>query len=355
MRGIKRILLAVKLCRCPGYDSRVVPWRKKQQMSHHDLLCLSYLKHGPSKNRIEPLEIRTYTSNMKNVDWQDLNFFLAVARTGSLSGAAVHLLSSPATVGRRILALEQAMARQLFVRKQTGYDLTQDGSTLLVKVKAMEAGARPVLDWLNGDAARPVVRISAGTWTAQFLCANIGRLWQADDPFGLAFMTTERRLDIGHREADIGLRSHPSDGINLATRRTGAVAHGVFRARNLPAARHGDWVSILPEDATTAATRWANEQPGLRIAGWANSPRTLRDMILAGVGQGVLPCFAGDLDPDLERVGPPLSELDQEQWLVMHNDDRHRPDVRRVLDRLGALLDDHAPLFQGARPMGNPA
>src|SRR5919106_2322536 len=63
-------------------------------------------------------------SLMKNMDWNDLRIFVRVARGGGLSAAAAELGSSPATVGRRMLALEQILARPLFVRRQTGYELT---------------------------------------------------------------------------------------------------------------------------------------------------------------------------------------------------------------------------------------
>jgi hypothetical protein len=69
---------------------------------------------------------------------------------------------------------------------------------------------------------------------------------------------------------------------------------------------------------------------GIVIAAWANTPRTLHDLIRAGVGKGLLPCFAGDRDPLLERAGEPVAELAESQWTVMHNDDRHRADVRTV-------------------------
>jgi DNA-binding transcriptional LysR family regulator len=78
----------------------------------------------------------------------------------------------------------------------------------------------------------------------------------------------------------------------------------------------------------------------------------VNDLIRAGVANGILPCLAGDRDPDLERAGEEIAELRESQWLVMHNDDRHRPDVRTVIDRMVALVTAHAALFAGERPMG---
>jgi len=289
---------------------------------------------------------------MKNLSWDDLQFFAAVARGGSLSAAAEALGSSPATVGRRMVALEQAVGRPLFVRRQTGYELTPDGRVLHEKALAMEASAQAIDDWLEADGQRSVVRISAGTWTANFFAANFAKLWTPDDPFRIAFKTTEAKLDIAHREIDIGIRNAQPESPNLAARRTVEVAQAPFRARNHPAPGREEWVVISPDALSTRSSRWVAEQPGLVVSAWANTPRTLYDLIRAGVGKGVLPCFAGDRDPLLERAGEEIVELREAQWIVMHNDDRHRADVRTVIDRIVALVTKHAALFAGERPMG---
>jgi len=289
---------------------------------------------------------------MKKLSWDDLQFFAAVARGGGLSAAAQRLGSSPATVGRRMLALEQAVGRPLFVRRQTGYELTPDGLVLRDKALAMEASAQAINDWLESDGRRSVVRISAGTWTANFFAANFSKLWTPDDPFRIAFKTTEARLDIAHREIEIGIRNAPPDRPYLAGRRTVPVAYAPFRARNHPNPGREEWVVIPPEDSATPSARWVNAQTGIVVAAWANTPRTLYDLIRAGVGRGILPCFAGDRDPLLERAGDEIADLREWQWIVMHNDDRHRSDVRTVIDRVVALATAHAPLFAGERPVG---
>ena len=287
---------------------------------------------------------------MKNIDWGDLRFFVAVAKAGSLSGAAAALNSSAATAGRRMVALEQTLGRPLFVRQQTGYQLTTDGRVLLDKALAMESGAQSIRDWLATDGARSMVRISAGTGTANFLAANFAKLWTPDDPFRIAFKTTEAKLDIAHREVEIGVRNIRPESPNLAARRTVTVAQAPFRARTHPSI--DQWVAITPEDASTRSARWVHEQPGVVVA-WANTARTLHELVRTGVGIGLLPCFVGDRDPLLERAGDTIDELSSHQWLVMHNDDRHRSDVRTVVERLVTLSEKHRALFAGARPFAD--
>ena len=101
---------------------------------------------------------------MKNIGWDAYQIFLAVARHGGLTGAARAERLSPATVGRRILELEQAIGRQLFVRSQTGYRLTSDGAALLEQLGAMESTARRVDAWRRHSEGQSVVRLMLGTW-----------------------------------------------------------------------------------------------------------------------------------------------------------------------------------------------
>ena len=58
------------------------------------------------------------------MEWDDFKYFLAVARSGSLTGAARVLKTSAATACRLFLALEGPLGARLFYRAQTGYALT---------------------------------------------------------------------------------------------------------------------------------------------------------------------------------------------------------------------------------------
>ena len=68
---------------------------------------------------------------MGDVDWNDLTYFLAVARDGSTLAAAKTLRVSQTTVARRIAVLEEALGLSLFHRRQAGYALTPTGEDLL--------------------------------------------------------------------------------------------------------------------------------------------------------------------------------------------------------------------------------
>ncbi|AUH32478.1 LysR family transcriptional regulator [Paracoccus tegillarcae] len=287
---------------------------------------------------------------MKDVGWDDLHVFFHVAEAGGLSGAARALGLSAPTVGRRMLALEQQTGQALFERAQTGYSLTPAGQALLKKVRAMQAAARPVQDFLSAQRDRPIIRLSAGTATAMFLADKFGALSRSGDNFRLNFVTSEAVLDIAHREIDLGIRNRPAEGGNLASRKLGVLRFAPYRSWSVPRPELLDWVAMDPVYARHPAARWLHDQD-LPIAVRANSVATVHALINAGAGIGVMPCMIADCDPALSRAGPIIDDLTEEQHLVMHDDDRHLPHIRCLIDRIVAVYDDNADLLAGARPL----
>lgn len=287
---------------------------------------------------------------MKSIPWDAYQLFLAVARQGGLSAAAELTGLSPATLGRRMVELEQALGRVLFVRSQTGYALTPDGSQLLEHVSELEAGSRKVEQWREGAAGQTLVRITLGTWNAWLISENIQQIRTERDDFRIALFVAEQRARLSHRESDIAMRAFEPDEPNLASIAAGEVAYAAYRARNRDWLGRDPWLAVDPDNAVSAYLRWPHEEKAERIATTVNRPRTLYDLVRAGAGTGVLPCFVGDLDPGLERVGDEIGALRHRQWIVMNNDDRHRRDIRTVVERLAKLLKSRRDIFAGKRP-----
>ena len=68
---------------------------------------------------------------MHSTDWEQMPYFLAVARMGSLRAAAEELNATHGTVNRRVRALETALGVQLFARTRSGLQPTRAGRSLL--------------------------------------------------------------------------------------------------------------------------------------------------------------------------------------------------------------------------------
>ena len=281
------------------------------------------------------------------IDWEELRLFLAVARGAGLNAAARQTGTSAPTLGRRMNALERRLDRQLFTRSQSGYEMTEAGQALYQYAQEMEAAARGIDRWRDATPRR-LVRISAGSWTSRFLARAMDELWAGDASTAIELSTAHQRVDIQHRQADIGVRNRAPEEARLAGRKTNDLAYAVYRGRG----RSADlpWVAVIGEAAITPSARWVDSNFSQLAQITCSDPRAILDCLTAGVGQAVLPCFVGDAEPGLERAGGILAEVHDEQWLVLNEQARHEPAVRAVIDRIAALLQRNRRLFSGEMP-----
>ena len=104
------------------------------------------------------------------LDWNDLRYFLAVAREGSTLAAGRALRTSQTTVARRVAALERALGLPLFEKRQAGYVLTPAGEELIGRATQVESSAKAFSEaatalaakaGLNGTYTRPAIAITA--------------------------------------------------------------------------------------------------------------------------------------------------------------------------------------------------
>lgn len=290
---------------------------------------------------------------MKSIVWDSYQLFIDVARHGGLSGATAVTGLSPATIGRRMLDLEERIGKVLFLRSQTGYALTPDGRALFDQLLEMEAAARRIDHWQRSASGSAIVRIAAGTWVSWLLSSNFSAICTDRDNFRIDLFIAEQRASLAHRESDIGIRAFEPEENNLAAIKTGDVAYAAYRARNAAASVSDRWLSVSEDAAISTYLRWPGQNHAGRIVATVNRPSALRDLALSGSGVAVLPCFIGDGDARLERHGGEIEELRHRQWIVTNNDDRHRREIRTVADRMARFLKGHADLFAGR--MNRPA
>lgn len=287
---------------------------------------------------------------MKDENWDDLRLFFHVAREGGLVGAAEKTGISAPTIGRRMLALERATGHKLFSRHTKGYSLTPDGEVLFAHARAMDAQASFIRRWNENGYYLPIVSVASDGWMSTLLAQNLPEIWSSADAFRLCVKATEAGVDMIFREAEVALTlQRPASG-NLAARQSVRLNHAVYATPAIASEKEERWVSIGREQASSIADRYISRQPDKWISVWTTTTPTLLELTRSGAGRAILPCFVGDREPGLVRIGDPIEELAADLWITMHDDDRNRAEVRLVIDRLTAFFRRKAPLFEGRAP-----
>lgn len=244
--------------------------------------------------------------------------------------------------------LEQQLGRQLFHRDRKGFHLTPAGMEFIPYCEEVEAATLAVDRWRDGQGDCRTVRISAGSWTSMHLARNVHDIWRPEDRFRIEFVTSEERIDIGRRAADIGLRNRRPEQDRLAGRKIGSVAFARYRHISADRTDGGQgWIAVGGDPATTPSAQWVAAHHAEEIAVVANSPFCALELARSGTGAVVLPCFVGDLVSELTRVGEPIADLQHDQWLVAHHEERHSPAVRSVINRIVALMKRDRQLMAG--------
>jgi len=289
------------------------------------------------------------------MDWDDIRFFLAVARTGSTVAAARALKVNQTTVARRIADLEADMGAQLFERSRDGYRLRLGAETLIAAAEAAEADVKAFSE-LGAALGRGVdaLKLTTNEPLANVILAPAIRVFRERHPdVRLDLVIGTQQLDLAKGEADIALRAAPMpDDPALIGRRVGDAHWAVYCSHDY-ARFNGAPRSV--EDLAGHALMTLPDASGRRI-GEISTPRALEQrgtanelVISARAGLGVvsLPCVVGDVLPDFERcfIQPePVTPI----VLIYHERLKGSPEVRALLDAVIEHTQAARDLLRGA-------
>lgn len=293
------------------------------------------------------------------MDWDDLKFFLAVARRGSIRAAAQVLDVNHATVSRRINAFEEKIAVRLFERLPRGYVLTPAGEEMFASAERIDeeiaALDRRVIGRDTQLSGR--LRVTAPqALVTHVLMPGLVAFSEAYPGIEMDIIGSYAEFNLTKREADIAIRlTDLSPPDHLVGRRVAHYYKAVYASRPY-LARHDP----VAHPEAMHWLGWEDEEPyppwvkssaysETRIRHNVNDPSIHLAAVRAGLGISMLPCFLADPDPELERLPPgePLSSRDV--WILTHKDLRHTARVRTFMDFIAEVIKEQSDLLEGRR------
>lgn len=288
-------------------------------------------------------------------NWDDLRLFLAVARSGTLSGAARALGVNHSTVFRRVGAFEEALGVRLFERMPTGYLLTPAGEEMHEGALRVEEEIAALSRKVTGQDLRlsGTVRVTTIDMLAFGLLPRHLASFRKEYPgIEIELVVGNATLNLSRREADVALRVGNEPPESLVGRRAGRLVFAVYGSNDYrvenpdPDLMQHDWIGFDAEHAALVS-RFSSFLPEVKPALRANSVAAALAAAKAGIGLAPLPCGIADLEPDLVRIAPLPDDFTLDLWLLTHEDLRRTARIRAFLDFLADALAKEAPLLEG--------
>ncbi len=168
---------------------------------------------------------------MHNMNWDDLRFFLAVCRNGSVTGAGKALGVNHTTVARRIAALEKSIGTRLFNHSRGGYEMTQAAENMVERAMQMEEITQAIdRDVFGKDAelSGPLKLTVSHDVAERLLIHRLCVFRNAYPKIQLDLLTTTGLVDLAAREADIAVRLTDKPPDYLVGREVLPMRHGVY-------------------------------------------------------------------------------------------------------------------------------
>ena len=287
------------------------------------------------------------------INWDDLRYLLAVARAGSMSGAARTLNVNHETVIRRVRSLEEQLGTGLFDRIGHSYHITPAGQVAFDAAERMEAQSVGVERQVIGQATdlSGTIRVTAPEpMCGPFLIPAIREFTDIYPDILIELSLSMRPYDLGMREADVAFRvtSQPPEDVvgtrlaNLTLAVYGPAGAGLKIADI-------DRVVVIASPADPDSGWYEPYIAGARVSLVTDTPAAAAEAVKGGFGVCRLPLAMGNFDPGLERVEDiPLTE-GMDIWLLTHVDVRTNARMRVFRDHMQGFFARTRHLVESGR------
>jgi len=275
------------------------------------------------------------------MDWDNLQYFLAVSRQGSLSGAAKQLGVNHTTVARRLERLEQQLNNRLFDRLATGYQLTAAGEQLLPQAMQLEEQIIQITRGFKGRESQLTgqLRVSKPSSGVLNLAPAFSAFCRRYSGIQLDIAPSATFSNLNRMEADVAVRltNHPPE--TLVGREVGRYPLRLFASADYLKGLNVSGGLLSAQDLDPDQLRWLlwyepgsdidmdqmlrQQLPGATVVLRSRSYAEIYEAALAGMGVAPLSPIRLPEDTPLVAIATELFQYDIGVWLLTHPDLRN--------------------------------
>ncbi|USG61723.1 LysR family transcriptional regulator [Sneathiella marina] len=291
------------------------------------------------------------------MNWNDLKYYLAIVRQGTLSSAARELGVNQTTVSRRLNILEKQLETPLIQKIDGKYIPTDIGQKIFEHTQSIELDAVAITHIVTDQDTSPsgIVRVTAvESLINHFLIPKIELFHDQFPNIKIEFIADSENLQLNRRQADVAIRlARPTEG-DMVISKLAQIGFSIYGSSvyvsEYRAEKFEDrpWVAYTESLAQLPEMRWlASNVKNADIRLMSGSALSLATAIRAGVGIGILPCQLGDPFPGICRLSEDEPIVSREAWLLINKDLRNTPRVRHFADWLKRTVSENVNFLSG--------
>lgn len=290
------------------------------------------------------------------LNWDDLKFFLAVCRTGSVRAAANQLGVNHTTVSRRINGFEKELGQRLFERSSKGYvrtkladDIFNEASYLEERLSSVERKVVGQDDVLSGE-----IRVTLPDLLGiDLLMPGIAEFVRKYPSIEIDIVASTKELNLANREADVAFRIVKDPPEYLIGRKLAVIHRSCYISKEFEQKMLApDWLAQQNWIGWTDKERrpvgiLAREYPRFESKHKISNGNLQREACRYGMGVSILPCFKGDIDDKLVRIPPYISEAKYNLWILSHPDMRQNKKLQTFVRFMTDYVSQQKDLIEG--------
>ena len=289
-------------------------------------------------------------------DWEQLPYFLSVARLGTLRQAADEMGATHGTVKRQIEALEVAYGVQLFRRTRKGLKLTDAGENLIPiaeEADRLVGAARHRLQGFDRDEQGAIRFSVTGTMAYDIIAPMMVRFFTAYPDIDVQIQVTDRFEDINKLETDVSLRYADCIRENVVARRLFNLTLNTFASQTYldqhlgtvsPTGKGLHWIGF---DSIDPKPEWvkSTDFPDAEVRHATTDHIYQLSLVRRGFGMIRTSVYFAHLYPELVAVPGAVARRDRPLWILRHTELKRTARVRRFVDFLTDELNALKPLL----------